>query len=152
MDDSHVHHHGMKSGRKNKKTPINSFLWHKSIPFIASFVVWSALKGKLPTNENLINFGKKLSNCFCCSNRKDSDTIENIFNRGHFAAYFCKNMAAIVRITPNQSSLQYLHIQWWNTKNKNGAHKLLLQDTPIIVSWNLWKSICAGRYGKELLT
>lgn len=38
------------------KTKINSYTWHKCIPFKCSFLLWRALKGKLPTNEKLATF------------------------------------------------------------------------------------------------
>lgn len=31
-------------------------------------------------------------------------------------------------------------------KQKNEAHKLILQATPILIYWNLWKNICACQY------
>ena len=33
----------------------NSFLWHKKIPFKSLFLLWRTLRGKVPTNENLIS-------------------------------------------------------------------------------------------------
>ena len=42
---------------KKAKNNLNSLLWHKFIPFKSSFLLWRTLKGKLPTNEKLSNFG-----------------------------------------------------------------------------------------------
>lgn len=39
------------------KTKLNRYTWHKNIPFKCSFLLWRALRGKLPTNEKIISFG-----------------------------------------------------------------------------------------------
>ena len=37
--------------KKRPKNIINKSVWHKHIPFKIAFFIWSALRGKLPTNE-----------------------------------------------------------------------------------------------------
>lgn len=147
MENLHNHQNGTRSGRKNQKTLFNSFLWHNSIPFTASFLFWRALKGKLPTNEKIITFCEESPNYFCCSNRQGLDTIEHIQNNGQFVDYIWQSVAAVAGVTLNHSSLKHLLIQWWNTKHKNGAHKLLLQATSIFICRNRWKNRCASRFG-----
>ena len=34
-------------------------------------------------------------------------------------------------------------------KHKNKAHMLMLQATPILICWNLWKNGCAIKYGAK---
>ncbi|XP_049378041.1 uncharacterized protein LOC125842768 [Solanum stenotomum] len=132
---------------KRNKTKFNSFIWHKSIPFKSSFILWRALRGKLPTNEKLTSFGNEAANCFCCCNRPGLDTIENTFNNGQFATNVWKSFAAPAGIITDHSSLPQLITQWWSAKASNEAHRLLLHATPIFICWNLWKNRCASRHG-----
>ncbi|KAK4706920.1 hypothetical protein R3W88_033521 [Solanum pinnatisectum] len=71
--------------RKNLEG-ISSQLWAKNIPFKMSFLLWRALRNKLPTNENLAIFGVEPVKCFCCINQ-GWDDVDHIFNGGHFAAH-----------------------------------------------------------------
>ncbi|KAK6780036.1 hypothetical protein RDI58_022220 [Solanum bulbocastanum] len=130
---------------KRNKSKFNSFIWHKNIPFKASFLLWRALRGKLPTNEKLTKFGNEPTKCFCC-NRSGMDTIEHIFNNGHFATYVWKSYSETAGITTDHSSLPQLIRQWWSTKPKNEAHRMLIQATPIFICWNLWKNRCASKW------
>ncbi|XP_015160629.1 uncharacterized protein [Solanum tuberosum] len=75
------------------------------------------------------------------------DTIEHTFNNGPFATYVWRSFAAAAGINTDHSSLPQLIIQWWSTKYNNEAHRLLLQATPIFISWNLWKNRYASKHG-----
>jgi len=53
--------------RKKKATAVlNSQIWHRYIPFKMSFLLWRAIRYKLPTNESLANFGVEPVKCYCC--------------------------------------------------------------------------------------
>ncbi|XP_060210726.1 uncharacterized protein LOC132637688 [Lycium barbarum] len=39
--------------------------------------------------------------------------------------------------------------RWWNTNNSNIVHKLLLQITPAIICWELWKQRRSCKYGNQ---
>ncbi|XP_015084239.1 uncharacterized protein LOC107027648 [Solanum pennellii] len=132
---------------KKAKNNFNSLIWHKSIPFKTSFLLWRTLKGKLPTNEKLSNFGIEPSPCFCCFDRAGMNTIEHIFNLGPFAAKVWKFFAATAGLQADHSTLPTLIKQWWTAKPSNAGHQLLMQATPIFICWNLWKNRCAGKYG-----
>ncbi|KAK4717971.1 hypothetical protein R3W88_016309 [Solanum pinnatisectum] len=67
-----------------EETKINTYTWHKRIPFKCSFLLWRAIRGKLPTNERLASFGIKPGSCYCCRS-PGVDTIERTFNTGIFA-------------------------------------------------------------------
>uniref|UniRef100_M1DB97 RNase H family protein n=1 Tax=Solanum tuberosum TaxID=4113 RepID=M1DB97_SOLTU len=101
---------------KRTKTAFNNFCWHKSIPFKASFLLWRTLRGKIPTNEKLISFGIERANCFCCCNRTGLDTIEHIFNNGHFATCVWKSFAAAAGVNTDHSSISQLIMQWCASK------------------------------------
>ncbi|WMV13567.1 hypothetical protein MTR67_006952 [Solanum verrucosum] len=72
-------------GKKNKSR-LFSTIWHKQVLFKASFLLWRALKFKLPTNDKLSSLGVQPSTCFCCI-RPGLDDIEHIFVTGNFAAH-----------------------------------------------------------------
>nr|XP_019067280.1 uncharacterized protein LOC109119268 [Solanum lycopersicum] len=132
---------------KKAKNIFNSFLWHKCIPFKSSFLLWRTLRGKIPTNERLANFGIEPSSCFCCFDRTGMDTIEHTFNTGQFAARVWDYFAATAGLQADHSTLLSLIKQWWTAKPKNAGHQLLMQATPIFICWNLWKNRCACKYG-----
>ncbi|XP_015075436.1 uncharacterized protein LOC107019451 [Solanum pennellii] len=75
------------------------------------------------------------------------DSIEHTFKSGQFAAKVWSYFAGSAGLHSDHSSLQLLLQQWWTTKSKNAAHKLLLQATPIFICWKLWKNRCACKYG-----
>ncbi|WMV32834.1 hypothetical protein MTR67_026219 [Solanum verrucosum] len=52
--------------QKKDSNNINSDIWHKYVPFKISFLVWRALRYKLPTNEKITTFGSSPVNCSCC--------------------------------------------------------------------------------------
>ncbi|TMW82495.1 hypothetical protein EJD97_005804 [Solanum chilense] len=75
------------------------------------------------------------------------ECINHIFNAIQLASKVRSSFASTTGFQPDHSSLQQLLQQWWTAKAKNAAHKLLLQATPILICWNLWKNRCACKYG-----
>ncbi|XP_070045631.1 uncharacterized protein [Nicotiana tomentosiformis] len=39
--------------------------------------------------------------------------------------------------------------RWWGTNSKNVVHKLVLQITPIVICWELWRQRCSCKYGGQ---
>ncbi|KAH0775105.1 hypothetical protein KY290_012242 [Solanum tuberosum] len=79
--------------RKKKANAIlNSQIWHRHIPFKMSFLLWRAIRYKLPTNESLVNFGVEPVKCYCCL-QQGWDGVEHIFLQGHFAGHIWKFFA-----------------------------------------------------------
>lgn len=70
--------------RKKEKSQLNSFIWNRKIPFKGSFLLWRALRQKLPTNDKLNSFGVDPIECICCV-RPGVDDIHHIFVAGNFA-------------------------------------------------------------------
>ncbi|KAH0699154.1 hypothetical protein KY284_013369 [Solanum tuberosum] len=131
------------------KTKINTHTWHRNIPFKCFFLLWRALRGRLPTNEKLSNFGIEPANCLCC-HPAGVDTIDHIFNAGIFAKKVWKFYVDSLGIQTGYIPLRYMIMRWWENNYKNEAHKLNLQSTPIFICWNLWKNRCAIKYeGKQ---
>lgn len=50
---------------KREVIDINKLTWQRYIPFKYSFLLWRALRGKLPTNEKLSKFGQDPRECCC---------------------------------------------------------------------------------------
>nr|XP_019068134.1 uncharacterized protein LOC109119692 [Solanum lycopersicum] len=72
--------------RKKRLKDLINIVWHKHIPFKIAFFIWSALRGKLPTNENLQKFGRAEAECYCCY-RKGKNDIKHILLTGNFTIY-----------------------------------------------------------------
>uniref|UniRef100_M1AQG9 RNase H family protein n=1 Tax=Solanum tuberosum TaxID=4113 RepID=M1AQG9_SOLTU len=132
--------------QKKNKNIIITFSWHKNIPFKISFLLWRALRGKLPINEKIRTFGGEPVRCHCCI-KSGWDDINHIFVTGNFATYNWKYYVAFFGISHRHMPLGNLLMDWWGGKPKNSAHKLLLQAVPIIVCWILWKNRCSSKYG-----
>ncbi|XP_049399717.1 uncharacterized protein LOC125863742 [Solanum stenotomum] len=133
---------------KREKTKFNTCTWQKNIPFKCSFLLWRAIRGKLPTNEKLASFGIEPSECHCCHS-PGTDTIEHIFNSGNFAKNVWKFFATALGIQTDPLPLRNMIMRWWSLNHNNEAHKLILQSTPIFICWNLWKNRCAKKYGRK---
>lgn len=74
--------------REKKSTSWSvSLIWHKHIPFKTSFLLWRALRCKLPTNDKIVTFGHEPVACSCCY-RPGFDTVENILVTGNFTTHF----------------------------------------------------------------
>ncbi|WMV30199.1 hypothetical protein MTR67_023584 [Solanum verrucosum] len=132
--------------RRKSNAVSNSQIWHKNIPFKMSFLVWRALRYKLPTNEKLATFGVEPVRCYCCI-QKGWDEVDHIFNQGPFATHIWTSFLSPMGVTFQQSSLSNHILRWNDIQGKNEAHKTLIETLPIVVCWNLWKNRCSAKYG-----
>lgn len=124
-------------------TVINKLTWNKHISFKCSFLLWRALREKLPTNEKLIKFGQDPKQCCCCYD-PGMDTVDHIFRSGNFAKHVWKYFAASCGINCDPLPLHHFIMKWWDADYQNDAHRLLLQAAPVFVCWNPWKNRCAS--------
>lgn len=37
--------------------------------------------------------------------------------------------------------------RWWALKPKNRVHQTILQVTPVVIFWEIWKARCAVKFG-----
>lgn len=132
--------------QKKTKTRLNTYIWHKNIPFKISFLLWRALRGKLPTNDKITNFGGEPANCSCCFN-PGLDDIEHFFVTGHFANHIWKYFFEFMGISHIHIPLRNLLLKWWNINSKDEVHKIIIQSLPIFVCWNLCKNRRSAKYG-----
>lgn len=137
--------------QRNTKNRINNQIWHKYIPFKVSFLLWRAIRLKLPTNETLVKFGVEPRSCSCCR-RPGMDTINHILVEGHFSNYIWRIFASSIGQIHVPMPLPNLLLKWWNLGYNNEAHKLLLHAIPIFICWGLWKNRCPALYGGKQST
>ena len=76
-------------------------------------------------------------------------TINHIFNNGDLSIEIRKTFPNIGGVKYDHRCVKQLIDQQLTMKHKNEAHKLILQDTPILICWNRWKNLCASKYGAK---
>ncbi|XP_049406447.1 uncharacterized protein LOC125870147 [Solanum stenotomum] len=134
---------------KRPKNKLYSYIWNRHIPFKVSFLLWRALRRKLPTNDKTTTFGVPPVKCSCCI-KAGWDTIDHIFVTGHFAIHIWQYHSAILGVRHDKIPLNNLVTRWWTMEHTNEVQKLLYHTMPIIISWNLWKNSCSAKYvGKQ---
>ncbi|XP_060202679.1 uncharacterized protein LOC132631096 [Lycium barbarum] len=132
--------------------PKNSFyknLWHNRIPFKVSFLNWRIFKKKVPFDDTISRFGtNRRSMCICCR-ISTYETIQHFFAESEAGQqlwnFFGNPLGIQHTIQPIVGNFK----RWWNTNNTNNVHKLILQITPTIICWELWKQRCSCKYGKQ---
>ncbi|XP_015167661.1 uncharacterized protein [Solanum tuberosum] len=102
---------------KKDSNILSKLIWHTHIPFKISFLLWRALRSKLPTNEKITTFGVAPVSCSCC-NRPGNDEINHIFVNGNFANYIWKFFSAPCGIKHDQMYLRNLLNCWWGMETK----------------------------------
>ncbi|KAK4717860.1 hypothetical protein R3W88_016198 [Solanum pinnatisectum] len=132
--------------KKKEKLKINTHSWHKHIPFKISFLMWRAIRFKLPTNDKIINFGMEPAKCSCYI-RQGWDDINHIFIEGYFATQIWKFFSGLFGVEYQYTTLKNHLLKWWSLNPRNEVHKLIIQAVPLLVSWNLWKNRCSAKYG-----
>lgn len=140
-----VHLHGIWIEGKKEKKKVQQFHLTQNIPYNVSFLVWRALRCKLPTNEKLHTFNVESVACFCCF-RPGLDDVEHIFITGNFAAYIWKYYSGSFGLIHSHITLKG-HLIKWGLDTENEVHKLISQALPIFICWNLWKKRCSAQYG-----
>ena len=86
-----------------------------------SFLLWRAIRYKLPTNEALANFGVEPVECYCCF-QQGWDDVEHIFLQGHVAGHIWKSFAGSMGLHLQQNSLINQLLCWKGIAGKNTAH------------------------------
>lgn len=89
-----------------------------------------------------------VSRCNCCSSPK-SETIQHVFMEEEAASYIWKLIGSLLGLTHHQRSVRFTINNWWQVKALNDVHKLLLQITPSIIYWTIWKERCSCKYGNQ---
>lgn len=103
---------------KKQKSKISTHIWHKHIPFEISFLMWRALRFKLPTNDKIISFGVEPTKCCCCI-RHGWDAINHIFSAGSFATHIWKFFSWLFGVDYQYTSLKNHLLKWWSLTPRN---------------------------------
>lgn len=111
-----------------------------------SFLVWRALRNKLPTIDKIITFGQKAAACSCCT-KPGVDTSDHLFVSGSFANHLWNIFSNSLGISHKTMPSSNLLMRWWCVKHHTEVHRLILQTLPSFLCWNLWKNRCANKYG-----
>lgn len=122
---------------KRNKNQFNFLTWLKNIPFKSSFLLWRAVRGKLPTKEKLTNFAIETTSSLNCCNGAGLDNIDHIFNTGQFADYIWKSFEDTIGIKTNHISLQQCIKNLWSAKRNNATDRLVMQANTFFICWNL---------------
>ncbi|WMV45627.1 hypothetical protein MTR67_039012 [Solanum verrucosum] len=110
---------------KGTKSTINKGIWYRHLPFKISFLVWRALRNKLPTNEKITSFGKEAARCSCCY-RTGEDNIDHIFVSGHFANNIWSFFSAAAGRQHDHIPINML-LRRWRHEHKSDVQNLLNQ-------------------------
>lgn len=115
-----------------KNNILLSKVWHSSIPFKMSFLLWRLLLCKLPFDEVLARFGNQtVSRCACCT-RPNSDDLHHVFIESEIANYLWKCFGGPLGIRHLNWPIKRILMEWWDTKPKN-----------------IWKNWAACKYGHQ---
>lgn len=87
------------------------------------------MRGKLPTNESLLKFGKVAEECYCCY-KIGRDDISHILITGNFAKHIWKYHASRVGVIQANINLRSQLMQWSNLQEHDEVHKLLIHILP----------------------
>lgn len=117
--------------KKKAKTMTDTYTWIL-IPFRVSFLLWRALRRKLPTNEAIIAFGSEPQRCYCY-NISGEDNIEHKFVSRNFAAYIWKFFAQVFAQHHINFSLRNFLMNWWFIQTRTEVQKLMYQTLPIFI-------------------
>lgn len=134
--------------RRNKNW-LDRMNWHNKVPFKMNFILWRALTGKIPTGTKLAKM--KISTdakCCCCRNPQEED-IDHFLCAGNFAKDVWAMLCGPMGIPFNNIPLRLLLKNCWTWKADNPIADFVLKCLPSVAVWEMWKSRCRVKYGKE---
>ncbi|XP_075083349.1 uncharacterized protein LOC142167092 [Nicotiana tabacum] len=71
--------------RKKQNSRIDSKTWQKQVPFKMSFIVWRALRDKIPSGARILRMEFSIYSSCCCCRIPDLETIDHLFCSGAYA-------------------------------------------------------------------
>ncbi|XP_060203024.1 uncharacterized protein LOC132631467 [Lycium barbarum] len=134
--------------QKNEVSYFLKKIWHKHLPFKMTFLMWRFLKRNLPFNDTIASrFGiDSDARCFCCP-IDQRDTMHHTFIGEKLAKQMLNFFGNPVGISWEDIPIKCVLQKWWNIKPKNSLHQTILQITPLIICWEIWKARCSVIYG-----
>ncbi|XP_059277590.1 uncharacterized protein LOC132031659 [Lycium ferocissimum] len=130
-------------------SPFLNSLWHKRIPFKISFLNWRIFKRKVPFDDIIGKFGTdRRSMCVCCR-VPTYETIQHFFVESEIAHQTWSFFGNPLGIRHTDQPIPAIFKKWMDCKYTNNVQKLILQVTPLIICWELWKQRCSCKYGNQ---
>lgn len=138
--------------KKHEKSWIDNMTWCRDAPFKMSFVVWRALRDKLPIGVRIRKMGINLTlKCIRCKNT-DQESVEHLIYGGELASGLWKIICQALGVSCNNSTYRQLLINIWKNKGLNPVKALIYKCLPIFTSWEIWRARCAHKYGTERIS
>lgn len=135
--------------QREQKSWINFKTWHKKVPIKICFIVWRALRNKIPIDDRVFRFGIPIqSRCFCCGSL-GAETLDHLFCSGTFAKDLWKSLCGPLEIGYSNNTYRQIMINWWKHKTANPVTSFITVSFPIIATWEIWRSRCGTKYGTE---
>lgn len=108
------------------------------------------MKKKLSFDNMISKFGTNIAlRCSCCS-VPQVESMQHVFVESEDAMHIWKNIASPLGITHPNAPIAAVFKNWWEAKPKNKIHGLVLQATPTLICWKIWKQRSSCRYGTQI--
>lgn len=111
-----------------------------------NFIVWRALRDKIPTDTRVTRLGYSISPRCCCCGSPGVETVDHLFCDGSFAKELWKILCGPMGIAFSDIPYRQLMVNWWRCKVRNPVHTLIVRCLPVIASWELWSTRCKAKY------
>lgn len=132
--------------KKKQKSWVNIMNWQNGVPFKMNFIVWRALRDKIPTDTRVTRLGYSISPRYCCCGSPSVETVDHLFCNGLFAKELWKILCGPMGIAFSDIPYRQLMVNWWRCKVRNPVHTLIVRCLPVIASWELWSTRCKAKY------
>ncbi|KAM3248114.1 hypothetical protein P3L10_009882 [Capsicum annuum] len=84
--------------------------------------------------------GRNTLDCLCCDTSVPK-TIKHLFINSKPAQRLWKFFGQALGITYTSKSVMVFWQDWWKTPGKNQVQKMMIQITPVVICWELWKKM-----------
>ncbi|XP_060202996.1 uncharacterized protein LOC132631439 [Lycium barbarum] len=126
--------------RQKANNDFLSKIWHRDIPFKMSFICWRMFLNKLPFPKSLMhNSNQERVDCACCY-IPQHESMQHVLIEGQAAECIWNAMGAPLGITHQHLPINAIFRNWWNVKARNRVQRLVLNATPILIIWEIWKA------------
>ncbi|XP_059310860.1 uncharacterized protein LOC132062277 [Lycium ferocissimum] len=134
--------------KKRQKNWINTMNWQKAVPFKMRFLVWRALRDRVPTDAKVSKMGIPIQTACPCCNFQTLESVDPLFSTGKFASDVWRTVVCPFGIACFNMPFKQVMINWWKSDNSNPVQTFLARCLPIIATWEIWKARCSSKYDK----
>ncbi|XP_059306149.1 uncharacterized protein LOC132057525 [Lycium ferocissimum] len=134
---------------RRERNWMDTMTWQKRVPFKMNFMVWRILRDRVPVDARIAKMGINIpSKCICCRIPQNEE-LDHLFYAGQFATEIWSILCGPVGIPFTNKSYRQLITTWWQWKFKNPIQTLIGRIIPSITTWEIWRTRCGAKYGKE---